>query len=142
MDVADEAIPVQERLVGRRSVSGIGPHPARSIALVEQALAQTTALIGSGVCGCPSTNEAETAIDRDMVLIAKKRYCQIDWRRRAILARFGLAEFDRPARVALLVPQLGRLDLPIRRYQPSLIAFFSSSVLRCRGAATRLASTI
>src|SRR5262245_31386449 len=39
MDVADEAIPVQERLVGRRSVSGIGPHPARSIALVEQALA-------------------------------------------------------------------------------------------------------
>jgi hypothetical protein len=35
MDVADEAILVQERLVGCRSVGGIGPHPARRIALVE-----------------------------------------------------------------------------------------------------------
>ena len=80
MDVADEAILVQERLVGRRSVGGIGPHPARRIALVEQALAQTTALIGSRICGRPSADEAETAIDRDMVLIAKERDCQIDWR--------------------------------------------------------------
>ena len=39
---------------------------------------------------------AKTAIDRNMVLIAKERDCQIDWRCRAILARFGLAEFDRP----------------------------------------------
>src|SRR6516164_9280540 len=54
-----------------RSVGGIGPHPARRIALVEQALAQTTALIGSRICGRPSADEAETAIDRDMVLIAK-----------------------------------------------------------------------
>src|SRR6478672_1046382 len=66
MDVADEAILVEERLVGRRSVGGIGPHPARRIALVEQALAQTTALIGSRICGRPSADEAETAIDRDM----------------------------------------------------------------------------
>ena len=53
MDVADEAILVQERFVGRRSVGDIGPHPARRIGLVEQALAQTTALIGSRVCGGP-----------------------------------------------------------------------------------------
>ena len=79
MDVADDAILVQERLVGRRSV-GIGPHPARRIAAVEQALAQTTALIGSRICGRPSADEAEPAIDRDMVLIAKQRDCQIDWR--------------------------------------------------------------
>jgi hypothetical protein len=51
MNVADEAILVQERLVGRRSVGGIGPHSARRIAAVEQALAQTTALIGSRICG-------------------------------------------------------------------------------------------
>src|ERR1700739_4036316 len=47
MDVAGETILGQERLVGRRSVSGIGPHPARRIVLVEQALAQMTALVGS-----------------------------------------------------------------------------------------------
>src|SRR5215471_3565071 len=57
----DEAIFVQERLVGRRSVGGIGPHPARRIALVEQALAQTI----SRICGRPSADEAETAIDRE-----------------------------------------------------------------------------
>jgi hypothetical protein len=56
MDVADEAILVQERLVGRRSVGGIGPHPARCIGLVEQALAQTTALIGSRIRGRPSAD--------------------------------------------------------------------------------------
>src|SRR5262245_3908230 len=66
MDVADEAILGQECLVGCRSVGGIGPHPARRIALVEQALAQTTALIGSRICGRPSADEAETPIDRDM----------------------------------------------------------------------------
>ena len=60
IDVADEAIFVQERLVGRRSVGGIGPHPARRVALVEQALAQTTTLIGSRICGRPSADEAET----------------------------------------------------------------------------------
>ena len=65
---AGSVILVQERLVGRRSVGSIGPHPARRIALVEQALAQTTALIGSRICGRPSADEAETAIDRDMVL--------------------------------------------------------------------------
>ena len=71
MDVADEAILVQGRLVGRRSVGSIGPHPARRIAAVEQALAQTTALIGSRICGRPSADEAETAIERNMVLIAE-----------------------------------------------------------------------
>src|ERR1700721_1764372 len=81
MDVADEAILVQERLVGPRPVGTIRPHPAPRIALVEQALAQTTALIRSRICGRPSADEAETEIDRDMVLIAKKRDCQIAWRR-------------------------------------------------------------
>src|SRR5262245_62655588 len=41
-------------------VGGIGPHPARRIVLVEQALAQTTALIGSRIRGRPSADEAET----------------------------------------------------------------------------------
>ncbi len=71
MDVADEAILGQEYFVGCRSVGGVGPQPARRISLVEQAFAQTTAFIGYRVRGRPSTDEAEMAIDRDMVLIAK-----------------------------------------------------------------------
>src|SRR4029077_5386067 len=54
-----------------RLVGPIGPPPPPRIALVEQALAQTTALIRSRICGRPSADEAETEIDRDMVLIAK-----------------------------------------------------------------------
>jgi hypothetical protein len=38
-------------------------------------LAQTTDLIGSRICGHRSADEAETAIDRDMVLIAEQRDC-------------------------------------------------------------------
>ena len=41
MDVADEAVPDQECLVGRRSVGGIGPDSARRIALIKKALTQT-----------------------------------------------------------------------------------------------------
>ena len=50
----------------------------------------------------------------------------------------GLGEFDRPARVAILVPQLGRLGLPIRRY-PALsstrMASSATSIARSRKAA-------
>ena len=37
MDVADEAVLGQGRLVDRRPIGGIGPHPARRIGLIEQA---------------------------------------------------------------------------------------------------------
>src|SRR6516162_3019984 len=41
-----------------------------------------------------------------------------------------------------LCRSLAGLAFQFAGIRPSLIAFFSSSVLRCRGAATRLASTI
>ena len=51
----------------------IRPHAGRRVRLVEKPLAQTAALIGGGVRRAPSANEAEAAIDRDVVLIAKDR---------------------------------------------------------------------
>src|SRR5215471_9612427 len=138
MDVADEAVLGQERLVGRRSVSGIGPHPARRIVLVEQALAQTTALIGSRICGRPSADEAETAIDRDMVLIAARSTGGIEPSARG-LALLNLT-VQRASRS--LCRSLAGLAFQFGGIRPCLIAFFSSSVLRWRGAETRLASTI
>src|SRR5437588_7538489 len=75
---SDEAILVQERRVGRRSVGGIGPHPARRIAAVGQDEHTTAVLIDSGIGGRPLADEAKTAIDRNMVLIAKERDCQMD----------------------------------------------------------------
>jgi len=66
----------------------------------------------------------------DMVLIAKKRYCQIDRQRRAILARFALLNLTVQRAFAILVPQrpIWPSNSPISS-QPSLIAFFSSSAL-------------
>jgi hypothetical protein len=58
MDVADEAIVVQNVSFAANRYVG----PTRCVAPVEQALLQTTLFIGSGVCGRPSADEAETAI--------------------------------------------------------------------------------
>ena len=74
-------------------------------------MAQTAALIGCGVRHAPFANEAETAIERDVVLIAEDRNC--DGRRRSILARLGLGVFDCPARVAILLAELRGLVFPV-----------------------------
>src|SRR5438445_6784813 len=113
MDMADEAVPFHELLVGGRSVSGVRPDAARRVGLVEKSIAQTAGLIGSGVRRAPFANEAETAIERDVVLIAEHRNRQIDGRRRAILARLGLGVFDCPARVAILLAELRGLVFPV-----------------------------
>src|ERR1700724_3403555 len=106
MDMADEAAPFHELLVGGRSVSGVRPDAARRVGLVEKSIAQTAALIGSGVRRAPFANEAETAIERDGVLIAEHRNRQIDGRRRSIFARLGLGFFGGPASVTILLAAL------------------------------------
>src|SRR4030088_569233 len=107
MDMADEAVPFHELLVGGRSVSGVRPDAARRVGLVEKSIAQTAALIGCGVRRAPFANEAKTAIE-----LAEDRNRQIDGRRRSILARLGLGVFDCPARVAILLAELRGLVFP------------------------------
>ena len=110
--MADEAVAFHELLVGGRSVSGVRPDAARRVGLVEKSIAQTAALIGCGVRRAPFANEAETAIERDVVLIAEDRNRQIDGRRRSTLARLGLGVFDGPTRVAILLAELRGLVFP------------------------------
>src|ERR1700747_3674690 len=124
MDMADEAVPFHELLVGGRSVSGARPDAARRVGLVEKSTAQTAALIGGGVRRAPFANEAETAIERDVVLIAKDRNRQIDGRRRSILARLGLGVFDGPARSRSFWRSFAGLSFQASGMRPSLIAFF------------------
>src|SRR5689334_15623918 len=76
--------------------------------------------MGRRIRGQPSADEAETAIDRDVVAIAENRDRQIDRRRHADFARLGLGELDRPAGIAVLVAELGRLALPVRRHSAGL----------------------
>src|ERR1700719_1134077 len=112
MDMADEAVPFHELLVGGRSVSGVRPDAARRVGLVEKSIAQMAALKGGGVRRAPFANEAETAIERDVVLIAEHRNRQVDGRRRSILARLGLGVFDCRARLAILLAELRGLVFP------------------------------
>ena len=79
------------------------------------------------------------AVDADMVLVAKGGDRDID-PLCAVLGRLGLRKLDRPTRIAVLLAQFGGLSFQSSGMQPSLIAFFSASVLRCLGAATIVAS--
>src|ERR1700731_630641 len=126
MDMADEAVPFHELLVGGRSVSGVRPDAARRVGLVEKSIAQTAALIGSGVRRAPFANEAETAIERDVGPIAEHRNRRIDGRRRSILARLGLGVFDCASRS--FWRSFAGLSFQSSGMRPSLIAFFSSRV--------------
>ena len=78
MDTADEAVLCQELLVGLRAIGRIRPNAARRVGLVEQPLAQAAALVGGGIGRAPFADEAETAIDRDIVLISGDRNRQIN----------------------------------------------------------------
>jgi hypothetical protein len=79
------------------------------------------------------------AVDADVVFVAEGWDREID-ARCAVRARLGLGVFDRPARVAVLLAQLGQLVRPCGRDAACLM--FSPSVLRCLGAATIEASMI
>jgi hypothetical protein len=124
MDMADEAVPFHELLVGGRSVSGVRPDAARRVGLVEKSIAQTAALIGSGVRRAPFANEAETAIERDVVLIAEHRNRQIDGRRRSILAALVYLTVQRASRS--FWRSFAGVSFQASGMRPSLIAFFSS----------------
>src|ERR1700753_110790 len=67
----------------------------------------------------PAPYKAVPAIDPDVVLIAEGRDREID-PRHAVRIRLGLGVFDRPARTAVLLAQLGRLVGPFRRDTPLL----------------------
>jgi hypothetical protein len=109
VETLDKAVLFHELFVGRRSGGGMRPYAARRIGFVEKSLTWATAFIGGGVRRAPLADEAKAAIDRDVILIAKDRNRQ-NRRRRAILARLGLGELDRPTRVAILLAQFRRLS--------------------------------
>ena len=128
------------RLVLRRAIRGVGPDPAAGVGLVEQA-GQLRAVVAGGVGGGPGADQPVAAVDADMVLVAEHRDGDVD-ALRAVRRRLGLGVFHRPARVAVLLRQLGGLRAQASGMRPSFSARFSSSVLRCFGAATTVASTI
>ena len=87
----------------------------------------------------PAADQPVAAIGADGVLVAERGDREVDQRHLA-LAGLGFGRLHGPARIAVLLAELGRLGLPVLGTRPSLSACFSALVLRCLGAATRLAS--
>ena len=75
------------------------------VALVEQPAPQHPALVGGRIGHRPLADQAISAVDRDVVLVAESGDRDIGWHR-PVGPRLGLGELDGPARVAILLAQL------------------------------------
>src|SRR6202040_3853590 len=70
-DINEDCNKDEERIAEvHRAIGRIRPHARRRVGLIEQALAQTRALVSGGVARRPFADEAEAAIDRYVALIA------------------------------------------------------------------------
>ena len=110
MDVADEPVPRQERLVLLRSVRGIGPDAGAGVRGVEQALAQQPPVVPAGVRNLPAADQSIPSVDARMGLVSKGRDRNVQ--HRAIPIAPGLARLDRPAGVHVFLARLRRLIRP------------------------------
>jgi len=80
-------------------------------------------------------------VDADVVFISEGRHSQV-YARGPVIRGLRLREFDRPARIPILLGGLRGWSFHACGMRPALISSFSPSVLRCLGAATIDASMI
>jgi hypothetical protein len=85
-----------------------------------------------GVGHLPLADQPVPPVGADVVLVAEQRDRQVDLRS-PVLARLGPGVLDRPTRVPILLPQLGRLLLPPLRHA----AFLDRLLLLLGGALLR-----
>jgi hypothetical protein len=98
--------------------------------------------MGRGVGDLGAADDPVPAIDGDVALVAEGRDRDVDLRL-AVRGRLRLRELHRPARIGVFLARLRRLFGPdVGGLLACLDPAFSASVLRWRGAATSVASTI
>lgn len=96
----------------------------------------------AGVSHLPAPDEAVPPVDAGVALVAEDGDGDVGVAG-PVLALARLAEHPRPARVAILLAQLGGLVLPVLRDAAGLDRrLLRRGVALARGAETRLASTI
>lgn len=111
MNARDEPAPQKHLFVFRRAIGRICKDFARRVGSIEHFL-QPRAVMRGRVRRRPIADQPMSPVDRDVIFVAKSRNSQID-ARRLVLARAGLGVFNRPAGVAILLGELGRLLIPI-----------------------------
>ncbi len=108
-----EAVVRHVGLVDGRAIGRVGPYRPRRVGRVEQAVAQHRTLVGGRVRDLPRPDEAMADVDGHVVLVAEGGNGDVDRRLRPVRPLLRLGELHRPARVAILVPELRRPALPI-----------------------------
>lgn len=94
-------------LVRRRAVGCVGPHVGSRVPRVDQPFAQLRPVVGARVRHLLPADDAVPAVDRDVALVAERRYSDVHLGR-AIRGGLGLGELHRPARIGVLLGRLGR----------------------------------
>ena len=110
VDMADESVPLQERLILLRAIGGVGPDAAARVRGVEQALAQPMPVVPAGVGDVPAADQSIPSVDARVRLGAEARDRNL--RHRAILIASGLAGLDGPTSVNVFLARLRRLVRP------------------------------
>src|SRR5215213_6083252 len=157
VNLRDEAVLLQKRLVGFRAVGRIGPDRAGGVRLVQNR-PKLSPVVGCCVRDREPPHEAVGSIDADVVLVAKHRDGNLDPPLpRGLGGGLGPGPLQGPAGIPILLGQPLGLVLPASwagpasllgwscqpsGMWPALIACCSASVLRCLGQTTMEASTI
>ena len=141
VDVALEHPILEQRLVLLAAVAGIGPDAARRVGRVEE-LAEPRPGMRRGIGHRPAPDQPVAPIGADVVLVAEGRDRDVD--RRQLAVRVGPWPWCTSPSSAHRGPSAGAWPVspPSRSgMRPSLSACFSALLLRCLGAATRLAQS-
>jgi hypothetical protein len=97
----------EELFVGLGAVGGVGRHLAGGVVGVDQ-LGQQRPVVAGRIGERPAADQAMPAVDAEMIFVTEGRDREIN-AGCAMRARLSFGVFDRPARIAVLLPQLGRL---------------------------------
>src|ERR1700751_3278146 len=140
MDARDEAALCQHLLVLLRSISGVCPNGVCGVPLIQH-IDETRAVESRSIARRPFAYQSMMTINRDMVLVAECWNGKIDlWH--PTLFRLGLGYLIVQRASRSFWGSFAGLSFQPSGMRPCLIAFFSSPVLRCLGAATMAASMI
>ena len=98
------------------TVTLVGPHVACRVRLRGKARQQRP-VVARGIGRGPGPDQPVASVNAEMVRVAERRHDEVE-ARRAVVGRLGPGELDRPARISVLLPELGRLVVLIR-WDPS-----------------------
>lgn len=117
VDIALEHAPLEERFVLLRAIGRVGPYARAGVSLADE-VRQPGPVMGVGGAGIPGADQPMRPVDADVVVVAEHRdgkITRLERLRIGTLLHLGFGVLQAPARIAVLLTDLGRLFLPAPR---------------------------